>query len=209
VQASDSKRHTDTNELAGEAQKVFRVDAVGAVLAVAGTYTVGGRPMDEGSGMPRTANRVDVTARQNLGCGLAVCVNARDETMRWLIVTSGTDADGEPSRDLRSRERLAVPYAIAGIHSSIGRPPTVYVPATARTAPTASTRKTFCASPASSLVSVVTFESEACTMPRRLMAWRSGSCMVIVHKPVSAGVNDRRGGFEVTHAGIDSEGHGP
>src|SRR6266852_1389118 len=48
VQASDSNvTYVESDELAGQAQKVFRVDPVRGAVAVAGTYTVGGKPMGE------------------------------------------------------------------------------------------------------------------------------------------------------------------
>ena len=47
VMASDSNLTSATGEYAGEAQKVFRVDRVAGVLAVAGTYSVGGRLIDD------------------------------------------------------------------------------------------------------------------------------------------------------------------
>lgn len=48
VQASDSNvTDAERDEYAGEVQKVFRADCVGAALAVAGTYFIGGRPMKE------------------------------------------------------------------------------------------------------------------------------------------------------------------
>lgn len=64
VQASDSNVTNDSDELVGEFQKVFPVGPVGGALAVAGTYTVGGRPMDEW--MPAVIDEYVATAAPTL-----------------------------------------------------------------------------------------------------------------------------------------------
>src|SRR5207249_9642807 len=64
VMASDSNLTSGTREYAGEGQKVFPVDGVGGALAVAGTYSIGGKPMNEW--MRALINAYGVTATPTL-----------------------------------------------------------------------------------------------------------------------------------------------